>query len=209
MSRQKSKYPDPDIIRTVSARAEVRTAHHEAGHAVAAVARGGWLERVHLGHVNWTAVDFSGDEPAETHHLTRSEDMPFVTFAGPWAHAMWEVDHDDTGDPATLTVEYPDRVADRWLTDDDFSAALEYAWLDADTDSAKYEDRISTVDGIATQLGLGPVGRAWEICWHDELCELWPAICEVAALLIDGHVTHDTVRAAVERAVPAEQENVR
>ena len=41
--------PDPELIAAVSARATARMAHHEAGHAVAAVARGGKLVAVRLG----------------------------------------------------------------------------------------------------------------------------------------------------------------
>jgi hypothetical protein len=49
-------------------------------------------------------------------------------------------------------------------------------------------------------LAEGGGQRDWEYEWSDELDLLWPAVCEVAALLIDGQpVTHDDVLAAVER----------
>ena len=173
--------PDPEVIAAVSARATARLAHHEAGHAVAAVARGGTLIAVRLGHADWSTLDTSADEPGETRHRTSWRDQPFVTFAGPWAEAMWTVEHE------------PDV--------DDVGEALDYAWEDnSDGDAARYEARVEMLTGAAAQHGFPAVGRAWEADWADELDGLWPAVCEVAALLIDGQpVTHEMVLAAVGR----------
>ena len=95
--------PDAELVAAMSAYTTARSAHHEAGHAVAAVFRGGELRAVHLGHVDWSTFDNSADRPGETHHRTRPEFQPFVTFAGPWATARWTVEHDpevDDFDPA-------------------------------------------------------------------------------------------------------------
>ena len=178
--------PEPELIATVSAQATSRLAHHEAGHAVAAVARGGFVDRVHLGHVDWSTNDASGDEPGETHHWTSPVNAPFVTFAGPWATAMWMVEHD------------PDV--------DDVDEALEYAWNDSsDGDSEKYEARVDALVDAAAALGF-PIGRlhhSWEYGWAEELEALWPAVCDVAALLIDGQaVTHADVAAAIAKTDP-------
>jgi hypothetical protein len=55
------------------------------------------------------------------------------------------------------------------------------------------------LSGVAVQLGFGPVGRVWELEWADDLELLWPAICKVAAMLIDGQpVTHEIVRELVK-----------
>ena len=175
--------PDAELVAAVSADTTARSAHHEAGHAVAAVFRGGELLAVHLGHVDWSTFDNSADRPGETHHRTRREVQPFVTFAGPWATARWTVEHDPEVD--------------------DFDQALELAWNDQyDGDGAKYRARVEKLTLAAAQLGFPSVGRycPWEYEWTQELDLLWPAVCEVAALLIDGQpVTHDDVLAAVER----------
>ena len=43
------------------------------------------------------------------------------------------------------------------------------------------------------------VGREWELDWADELEPLWPVVCQVAALLIDGQlVTHETVSSLLD-----------
>ncbi|PJE01734.1 hypothetical protein [Mycobacterium sp.] len=174
--------PDPAAVERVSREDRSRKAHHEAGHAVAAVARGGRLISVHLGHVDWSTEDGSGDQPGETQHLTHRQNAPFVTFAGPWAQAMWTVDHD---------------------TDvDDVDEALEYAWFDNDDgDNTKYTDLTRQLEDVAGLIGLPLAGaRPWEYGWTLELEQLWRAICEVAELLIDDrNPTHADVEAAIAR----------
>ncbi len=54
----------------------------------------------------------------------------------------------------------------------------------------------------AQELGLYPIGCAWEADWQEELDELWPAIVAAAEMLLAGHtVTHADVASAVA-AVP-------
>jgi hypothetical protein len=173
--------PDPALVAALNARVTARGAHHEAGHAVAAVARGGKLKRISLGTVDWSTPDGSADTNGFTVHETAYAEQPFVTFAGPVAEAWWAVEHDDDVD--------------------DLSEALEYAWLNnTDGDTAKYEYRVAMLEGVAAQLGFSRVGRAWEDEWFDGLEPLRPAVREVAALLIDGDsVTHEVVQAAVDR----------
>jgi hypothetical protein len=110
MNTASIREPDPARVAAVEARARSRQAHHEAGHAVAAVARGGKLIAVWLGTVDWSK-DSSADTPGGTRHRTPSAGQPFVTFAGPWAGAMWTVEHDDDVD--------------------DFYEALESAWSES------------------------------------------------------------------------------
>ena len=167
----------------VIAAAASRLAHHEAGHAVAAVARGGYLVEIFLGEVDWT-TDGGDDVPGHTRHQTKPVNAPFVTYAGPWATAKWTVEND------------PDV--------DDFDNALEYAWDDAaDGDALKYGGAVDQLNEFAQQLGLGWVGAAWEADWHWELEELWPVICEIAALLLRGEtVTHDDVMTSIGKHVP-------
>lgn len=175
--------PDSDLAAAISAHAASRHAHHEAGHAVAVVHRGGELCDVYLGTTDWSALDDSADTPGATVHRSDWQDQPFITFAGPCFEAMWTVDHD------------PDDV-------DDFEEALACAWDENyDGDTAKYESRVETLDNVAKDFGFFPVGRAWESEWIDELEPLWPAVREVAGWLIDGQpATHDKVLCAIERA---------
>jgi hypothetical protein len=173
--------PDPAMVAGIEAHATARHAHHEAGHASAAVFAGGTLKGVWLGATDWSTDDTSADTPGGTWHDTAWKLQPFVTFAGPWAEAMWTVEHDDDVD--------------------DIYEALEYAWEDnSDGDAAKYEHRVAMLNGVAAQLGFSRVGCDWEVQWVDKLEPLWPAICEIAAMLIDGQpVTHEDVQAAVDR----------
>jgi hypothetical protein len=65
--------------------------------------------------------------PGGTWHRTDWQAQPFVTFAGPWAEAMWTVEHD------------PDV--------DELDEALDYAWADnSDGDFAKYESRVELLN---------------------------------------------------------------
>ncbi len=170
--------PDPALIAAVEACVTARIAHHEAGHAVAAVFVGGTLKDVWLGATDWSTDDTSADTPGGTRHNTQWELQPFVTFAGPWAEAMWTLEHNDDID--------------------DFYEALEYAWQDnSDGDAAKYESR---VDELAVRFKSDSIARAWELDWLDDLKDLRSAVREVAEMLIEGQpVTHEDVQAAVDR----------
>jgi hypothetical protein len=170
---------DPAEVAAINARARERYANHEAGHAVGVVARGGQLIDVCLGSVDcYPGADTLGG----TRHQSAIADHPFLTYAGLWAQATWEVDYGD--DAETL------------------SEALENAWLDPiDGCANKYWDHVAVLDGVGAALGFSRIGiaRAWEVEWDDELEDLLPAIHEVAELLIDGHhVTHGYVQAAVD-----------
>jgi hypothetical protein len=175
-------------IDAIEANATSRLAHHEAGHVVAAVARGGELISVHLGYADWSTMELSGDIPGEAHYQINWETQPFVTFAGVWAEARWTVEHDPEVD--------------------DIDDALEYAWDNSDGDAAKYGERVKLFTAATAHLGF-PVGApVWEWDWCEELEMWWPAICEVAALLIDGKpVTHDDVDSAIARVVDDEAES--
>lgn len=102
--------PDPALAAKVLADSNARTAHHEAGHAVAAVARGGRLIGVWVNDIDWTVLPLDADiGKGGTATCTAAfEDQPFAYYAGPWAEAMWTCQND------------PDV--------DDFDEALEYAW---------------------------------------------------------------------------------
>jgi hypothetical protein len=141
----------PEIVAAVGEMTTARHAHHEAGHAVAAVAVGSELIEVFLGTVDWS----TSDNPQihgrllmtrQIHRVARVHRtdfalQPFVPFAGPWAEARWVL-HNDSA------------VAD-------MSEALGYAWDDnTDGDTEKYKKRAAALESAAAQLGFAPIGRA-------------------------------------------------
>ena len=70
-----------------------------------------------------------------------------------------------------------------------------------DGDCVKYEDRISLFSEFSELFGFATSHRSWESDWLSELEPLWPAVCKVAALLIeDEPVTHATVQAVITEA---------
>ena len=58
--------PDPALLAAVSARATARHAHHEAGHAVAVIVRGGTLLGVWLGSTDDDSADIQGTTRHDT-----------------------------------------------------------------------------------------------------------------------------------------------
>jgi hypothetical protein len=192
---QRSK-PDPALVAAAEALATARHAHHEAGHAVAAVFAGGTLKDGWPGAADWSTDDTSADTPGGTRHHTPWELQPFVTFAGPFAEAMWTLEHDDDIDDFYEALEY----AWQDKSDGDIDDFYEAAWQDnSDGDIAKYESR---VDELAVRFESDSIARAWELDWLDDLERLWSAVREVAAMLINGQpVTHQAVEAAVDRCL--------
>ncbi|MDN4520521.1 hypothetical protein JN086_14355 [Mycolicibacterium austroafricanum] len=164
-----------------------QTARHEAGHAVAVVVRGGYLEE--LLFVDPHFADQTAIRTGIARHRTPDEHQPFVTFAGPWAQAKWMVEHD------------PDV--------DDFDEALDFAWewdgaeVDLDSDAARYVQRFAD---LAQGTDHSVDSRQWEIAWMEELEGLWPVITEVAILMLSSRVTHAMVEEVLRRQtmVPTE-----
>lgn len=159
--------PDAELDR----RAKVaRHAHHEAGHAVAAVTVGATITDIQLANVDW---DYPGNsmgvgKVTYRHPDRYVSDHAFITFAGPWAAARWSVEHD------------PD-------VDGDLTAAEVVAWWDAE-------------DGDADAYAKFADDDKYETAWAELLEARWPAICAVAELLIDGQtVEDDNVEAIVGR----------
>jgi hypothetical protein len=164
------------------------TSHHEAGHAVAAVHRGGRLDGISV-HASLLDDDPDDDHPnGNTDIRARHEsDMPFILFAGKWSVIKWQ---------ATIG---PGDILD--FVDDNIVAAVDVAWREGDwgypsTDYESYLTYVTQLEEFAEELGLGLVGRAWEYDWADELETLWPVIRQVAMLLLnDEPVTHETIEA--------------
>jgi hypothetical protein len=168
--------PDPARFVAVNAHPSARHAHQLAGQAVSVAANDGTLIDVGLGSINYSTEDESADTPSFIQYRCAKADHPFVWFTGLWASAMWLYEYDDA----------------------DYYDAKIVAWIDNTGGiSDKYESR---VEELVARFGSNPIERAWEGDWEKELSPLWPAVCEVAAMLIDGDsVTHEVVQAAVDR----------
>ena len=166
--------PNPSTYSVLNAHRSARNAHVVAGYAVAVVARGGRLIDVYLGSTNFSTDDESADTRGGVRHTIDDVlDRAFIIFAGVRASAIW-VCHDE---------------------DVDYDTAMFVAWGDHSDTTEIYD---SIVQQLAVSYGSHPAMREWAWGWCDELQALWPAICEVAAMLLDGQlVTHEDVLAAV------------
>lgn len=152
------------------------TAHHEAGHAVASVMRGG---------SSFRSVDLSRADEGHglTLHRCKPTDGPFIAYAGPWAEAryLWPADvpldgEDDDG------MTFGDYVAGIFLGQPDDAAAL-----------APDDERVLLLRAHGVEVDPYAV-------WHMELERAWPAVQRVAARLLAGDVLTDAdVRQTVAR----------
>ncbi len=165
------------------------TAFHEAGHAVAALMRGG---------SSLLSVNLSDTSHGEgiTWHRSPVWDQPFIAYAGPWA----EVRHAWGDLPA-------DALDDEGYTFDDLlSACLLFG---GGADDADHVVPTLSIDGMAENLGmtvgsdedeeqLSQLVAATESIWRRELEQAWPVITTVAARLLAGEsVTGDQITAAL------------
>ncbi len=167
--------PDPAKYSVYNAHPSAQHAHQVAGLAVAVVAKGHKFVEAHLGNINFSTDDEDADTPWRVRHRTPYCDQPFVLFASVWASAIW-LCHDD---------------------DVDYDTAMFVAWDDQPETTGEYESRI---EELCMRYGSDPIKRSWEWDWYDELKDLWPSICEVAVMLLDGQpVAHEKVQAAVNR----------
>jgi hypothetical protein len=159
----------------------VITAHHEAGHAVAHVVRGGYVREI------WTTHDLENPE-LRTLGGTWGEGTPdqhraFTAFAGCWAETTWR----------------------KRKLNEDFHLALTRTWhvQAGGADVARYQEFRNYVDEPYRPPELHECWPGhpclWEAEWGPELTRLWPAIDNVAEHLLNHQsvVTHDTIDNAV------------
>lgn len=151
------------------------TAYHEAGHAVAALMRGGSsLLSVTLSDTHGAGI---------TWHRSHVWDQAFIAYAGPWAESRHQ-----WGDRPL------DDLDDDGFTFDDVVAGC---LLVGGADDATAIDRGLSIEAIAAEMGgsaddpgiadqLRPTAAARESVWQIELHRVWTAICEVAARLVAG-----------------------
>lgn len=148
-------------------------AFHEAGHAVAAVMRGGST----LLSVTLSTGTHGAGITWVRHKVW---DLAFLTFAGPWAEARyeWAKIHDDLAVDDISTSDHECEVFEDWVCG---------VFLSQPDDMRTYRE-----------AGAGDVIR--EGIWHRELEAVWPAVVRVAERLLAGDVTHDEVEAFVTEA---------
>lgn len=175
---------DPAVVAAVAANARAREAHQLAGHAVAAVWCEGTLTGIHLGFTDWSTSNEANDIPGECEHQTDPEDLPFTAWAGMWAEATW------------MAATDPDV--------DDLAEAFDYVWSDGccANSAAEYEGYVNELTTAAEKLGLPLTSRPWESDWFEELEPLWPAVQEVAELLLGGYPVDHGIVAAIVSAQP-------
>ncbi|BBY08113.1 M50 family metallopeptidase [Mycobacterium noviomagense] len=179
------------------------TAHHEAGHAVAALLRGG-------GELKSMTIEPTADYAGCTWSRSKAVDRAFIVYAGPWAEARVRWNGPTLDDFDEDGLDFNDHLMTAFLRNPDDRAAYKEAGGGGDPfqhtigqmlPSAGSADRDSLADFLrqqAAQLGIDMAHP--EQVWTAELERVWPAICEVAALLVDGQaVDHDTVQAAIKR----------
>lgn len=139
------------------------TAHHEAGHAMAAVMRGAQL--------HYVSITADGDSLGFTHFTGKCCDRAFITYAGPWAEARAQWPTNDLNDEDNDGNTFADHVVGAFLAN-------------IDGDAEVYQSALKSES-------LGPADPALlavrEGAWGRELQRVWPVIQRTARLLqVDG-----------------------
>lgn len=174
---------DPDTHRKV-------TAHHEAGHAVAAVMRGGSSLR---------SVTFDPDGLGGLTLWRGSRwDLGFIAYAGQWAEAHY-------GDRAGIL---PRGLTAAQYLNSGLDEAREWLEDNPDEDTDEHDDWahiVAHLDDMAAMMTAVPAHQRPTddgvlSGWARELEAGWPAIQAVAARLLAGDVLTDAdVRRIVGR----------
>lgn len=159
-----------------------QTAHHEAGHAVTAVARGGTFHGL---TVEGTATRHGG-----VHVVHPRAAREFVTFAGPWAEARYD---------------WADRPLDG--IDEHGSTLHDYirASLCANaSDLQVYEPSINLPFEIFVADGQGDdapeVPLARDESWYAELESYWPTMQLAADMVLRGlEIVPEWVRSQLDK----------
>lgn len=177
------------------------TAHHEAGHAVAALMRGG-------GELTSISIDCADPCSKAGHPKTphagytgirvKPWDQQFVTYAGPWAEARCQWNRDSLDGEDDDGRSFHDHVLGAFL-------------VNRDGDSEEYrqlEDGVTLPDGTVSESPTARkaqfLGRPRveliaerEQAWMRELEGRWPVIHAVAELLMQGCTDVEVIAEAV------------
>lgn len=159
-------------------RQRYQTAHHEAGHAVAAVARGGTFDGL--------TIEATTTRDGRVHVTYERRHHDFVTFAGPWADARV-----DWGDRPPNGVD-----ADGSTFHDYLRASLR---VNADdlrlyVPSRNLPTELFEADSFGGDAPEIPLAR--DESWYAELESYWPTMQLMADMVLRGeHVAPEWVRA--------------
>lgn len=204
---------DPDRVAGEAGRTFLtRTAYFVAGRAAAAAARG---KRVVVARITSppfqdgaagaspgagilpgeaASVEFA--EPIHVAPMALMDAYPFVVYAGPWAQSRARMEEcrsrghrECRGDDAQHDREAPDVADDEHCR----TAALDDL-LDDSQEWSALVNGLPSGDAAENALHEDLIPR-----WDHELDRLWPAIAEVADLLVrngevDGNTVHEIVR---------------
>jgi hypothetical protein len=157
------------------------TAHHEAGHVVAAVMRG-------EGELRSVTIDRTDEYLGHTGFRGKPCDSAFVTYAGLWAEARAQWPHpalDGEDDDGCIFGDY-------------VTSAF---FLNTDGDGADYLRH--RADDAALLGDHAHLLESREDVWSYELEREWPVIQQIATRLLAGEpVDDDEVRARRDRLDP-------
>ena len=159
------------------------TAHHEAGHVVAAIMRGKTLNHV--------TIDRTHEHLGFTGYRGTPMDAGFISYAGIWSEAKFFFENDQERDADSMFQDY--EVA-AWMTQHDDRASVEKALETFGLGGVLPPEAIEQI--IAAAPDWLPKPEQTLDVWRHELDALWPAIEAVAADLLAGRdVTTETVEA--------------
>ncbi|MEO4038410.1 hypothetical protein V3N95_03825 [Micrococcaceae bacterium Sec6.3] len=163
-------------------------AHHEAGHAVATTLRGG---------CTFQGIDLTRtpERDAITYMNVKPTDMPFVSYAGPWAEgrAEWGTCPLDDEDEDGLTLD--DYITGAFLAGgvDDFQDMRRFDTLPDEAPPGWPEHEQPWAEVRARR----------EQSWNMQLERAWPVIQAVAAHLIaHGTITPGELESITEQDAP-------
>lgn len=173
------------------------TAHHEAGHAVAALACGGGLISITIGPTR-EHPEYAGNTGVRVEKWWH---LPFVVYAGPWAEArsQWTRDsldsldgEDDDGRP------FRDYVREAFDVnrdgDLDKYEQLEEGILPDGTRSEPPTARMAQFSGRPRDEVIAERGQE---CSRQLEEHCWPVIRVVAGMLLDGCTDADAITEAL------------
>ncbi len=165
------------------------TACHEAGHAVAALMRGG-------GEITSITIEPTADYLGYTWTRIKPFDRAFIIYAGPWAEAraQWTDPTFDGCDGDGCLFE--DLVTAAFLRNYD-GDATEYKQA-LDYDPAEIARRAGVFDELARRSGQEIPDR--EEMWSRQLECAWPVIQQLAVRLLAGPVSGEDAAEVVNKS---------
>lgn len=173
------------------------TAHHEAGHAVAALACGGGLISITIGPTP-EHPEYAGNTGVRVEKWWH---LPFVVYAGPWAEArsQWtrysldSLDDEDDDAVRSVTTSAWRSTSTVTVTSTSTSSWRKGYFRTARGPSRRPPEWLK-FSGRPRDEVIAERGQGWSR-QLEELC--WPVIRVVAGMLLDGCTDVDAITRAV------------